>query len=574
MQGLRVLTRSGAAPTAEEITAAHVVANTHKEMTFGTINQTEQASGVEVEYHAHKNTAFVSGGGSDYIGISLGDPLPYYAAPATMEIEIFSGQVGNSPPNTGFPTLAIHTRVYSDGTSWDGQGSVSKTSTYATVGSSGDITTSYSNFPIVSGFAVGSIFNGAVDSSYVGPPAFANGSSVDHIIQGQPVGNSFNVTYTPDAYFQQLLNSTPDILAYPWETTSEAAARRLALNQKHSGEVIRQMSSGAFSLPGNWDYNIKRQAPRSTRTYRPILMSVTYQDAVISDTSIGLTQAGTKITRRSVSMSYTSGPTVSLNGTLTQTVTLHTRIQGNPNGGAYTLSRVDTYDNWYAPGSIAPVESLLPHQFLQDSSLYGLGLFWSGAYQAVGGYHKDSTFGVPQSGLTAWEFSPTLPAYFNTLAGTAPEIILQYRRDVSIQYDREDIGLGSVLWNDSAMSPGMVVTLIPFGPVKEGVSLGMFADYNDYFGASQLELFGSAEYRYDYASGALIFRRWLSHPLIVDLPPGVAWSNASYKMLIKYSGLRWPDVVEAAKKKDKQRAEGGGDRFMNAVLDALKVPLI
>lgn len=62
MQGLRIFTRSGAAPTAEEIDAAHIVANTHKEMRFGTINQTEQTNGVEVEYHAHKNMAFVSGG--------------------------------------------------------------------------------------------------------------------------------------------------------------------------------------------------------------------------------------------------------------------------------------------------------------------------------------------------------------------------------------------------------------------------------------------------------------------------------------------------------------------------------
>jgi hypothetical protein len=62
MQGLRIFSRSGAAPTSEEIEAAHRIASTHKEMRFGVITAEDAVHGVRVEYHPLKKIAFTSSG--------------------------------------------------------------------------------------------------------------------------------------------------------------------------------------------------------------------------------------------------------------------------------------------------------------------------------------------------------------------------------------------------------------------------------------------------------------------------------------------------------------------------------
>lgn len=78
MQGLRIFGANGQAPSADEIDAAHRVANTHKEMSFGTIRQTDRVSGVTVEYHAQKRLAMTSPGGDfDFIRLKLTNPIPY-----------------------------------------------------------------------------------------------------------------------------------------------------------------------------------------------------------------------------------------------------------------------------------------------------------------------------------------------------------------------------------------------------------------------------------------------------------------------------------------------------------------
>lgn len=60
MQGLRIFSALGGAPSADEIDAAHRVAATHKEMGHGVIRQTDAKTGVTVEYHAFKRVAMTS----------------------------------------------------------------------------------------------------------------------------------------------------------------------------------------------------------------------------------------------------------------------------------------------------------------------------------------------------------------------------------------------------------------------------------------------------------------------------------------------------------------------------------
>lgn len=62
MQGLRIFSRSGEALSSEEISAAHKIANTHKEMRFGVITAEDPISGVKVEFHPLKRFAFTQPG--------------------------------------------------------------------------------------------------------------------------------------------------------------------------------------------------------------------------------------------------------------------------------------------------------------------------------------------------------------------------------------------------------------------------------------------------------------------------------------------------------------------------------
>jgi hypothetical protein len=66
MQGLRIFSRSGEALTSEEISAAHKISNTHKEMRFGVITAEDPVSGVKVEFHPLKRMAFTQPGRLSY----------------------------------------------------------------------------------------------------------------------------------------------------------------------------------------------------------------------------------------------------------------------------------------------------------------------------------------------------------------------------------------------------------------------------------------------------------------------------------------------------------------------------
>jgi len=63
-----VISVTGGVPSEEERESAYRVAAQHREMKFGTIRQVDELTGVEVEYHPHKNIAFVKGDISMYFG--------------------------------------------------------------------------------------------------------------------------------------------------------------------------------------------------------------------------------------------------------------------------------------------------------------------------------------------------------------------------------------------------------------------------------------------------------------------------------------------------------------------------
>jgi len=617
MQGLRVLTRSGASPTAEEIASAHIVANTHKEMKFGAILATEQANGVEVEYHAHKNMAFVSGG-EDYVGVTLPNPIPYrgvviswtsYAPLSDVAPYIVyppsSGACsdvlccyhgGAADANTGgagYPYLSC----------WQSNGGgvggslASKPSPYSVwSGSYLYVYTGYGShgYADVSGGwtdlepAARAIMN-ALNAERLAKAAVLVWTSDGGMLR-ESRGAFYNVvtTWNGAGYVSATPASAALSFAVPEDCLAPAPAasnvspqkenyalwraRKLAWYRKNSEAVIAELLGAGKSLPRGWDYSIKRAAPRSNNTYRKTLMTNTVQDAVVSDTSAGLTTSGTKITQRAATLEY-GGRRETIIGQLTQTLTEH------KNNSYSFFSREDTYTNWYVPPgtanpSGASYEAKLLHAVLLDNSNYGFGLVWDGAVQALGGYHKDSTFSAPATYSPA-VYSPPPPEFKNTLAGVAPAFVRQYRKDVPVVYDKENLGLGNTAWNDSAMSAGMRVVLILFGPVKDGVSFGVFSDPADRMGATQFEVYGKAKFKYDAEDGSLSFVGWGDHHAVADIPR-VPQSEAlvpwpAYNCVVRYESLKWPDVVGAAQSKSKQRKDGGGDRFMNAVLAALKL---
>ncbi len=404
-------------------------------------------------------------------------------------------------------------------------------------------------------------------------------------------------------------------------------ARRLAWFQKNSTATLAQLAAGV--LPRGWDFWLRDSAPESANTCRPILPGVTYSDAVSAENIpnavdprfppfpnyVYLATAITTTTR-TVTYNYTPAPTMAqpnpppVSGTFVGTEVATKKTYTGLKNGPYNLFSA-TCENWYVdsgepfsgmrdaynlyasgPGAQAPAyfaltpEPALPHPILQDMvaptvppdpNAYGLGLglVWNGAdgdYYSQGMNTTDSTF-IPPYYSVADPFNGVLPPYSNTMAATVPDFVTQYRKDVKPVYK---VGAGNPEWCDSTLIDEMIVTLTPFSVVKDGVVLGMFPDPDGAQGATTLEVYGSAQFSYSYATAALTFVVWA--PLtdaegntVVSRQCQVA-NLPAYNCLVEYDGLAWPDTITASLKSRGDRANGNGDQAMAAILAALATP--
>lgn len=329
-------------------------------------------------------------------------------------------------------------------------------------------------------------------------------------------------------------------------------------------------------LPEAWEYQIKRDVDTKYNSYTPtntvgrktkreILYSeVSFSETTESDTSANLNQAGVKVTKRMVTLRYSitvndvvETRELPLTGYLTQTVTRH----NDANGDQLALSRQDVYDTWYnreATSLPSGVSSTITAPYLEDRTTSRIGVVLNGTVQ--NGYNTDSTLGIPGNPLTYALYVPPYPAAYSTITATVPEFITTWHKDAKITYLKDGVGASNAL-NDSAMYGVVEVHLTPIGAFTEE-SLGIFPDATTAQDATQVEMFGTAVYSFNWQIGAFAFKSW--QPLhdsegveatskIIDLPDATTWGSFGSNCLVTYKWVndskgvttQWPDVVAA-----------------------------
>ena len=352
-------------------------------------------------------------------------------------------------------------------------------------------------------------------------------------------------------------NGTPDGLDADWNADWQAGvtafkARRKAWFLKNSTEFIAALK-GKFQpgaagvtraelqsgkLPASWDYAIKTHCITSYKTYQPILMNASYVDAVISDTSADLTQAGTMVTKRTVTFNYVDAAGVFqqkvIDGTQIQTVSALAAAYGGGPGQQYPLT---TWDLWYELGvpeySGTRVRPEARNAFYTDRTLQYLGALWTGAEQSAP---------VQANGDSAWNglpgdaiinSDPHYPLYSNTLVGTAPDFVLNYHNTVLPKYHSETPSSthdGNTAWNNSGMYGVKSVSLRLFGPVaQDGTLLGIFPDPSDADGATSVAYYGKATFSFDWSTGTITPTSWAEQtpPTVAALPAGYSYFTYS-----------------------------------------------
>ena len=400
------------------------------------------------------------------------------------------------------------------------------------------------------------------------------------------------VASAPDPYASRVpLSSIESYMDERVAGREAAKARRAAWFKKNSDDAIQSLRDGA--LPEKWDYRLKYEAPESSNTYRPVALSVGWDDEIASDTTANMTQAGTRVHKRTVNFTYTvdvDGVPTPREATVVGTVVVELVDHKREDGSVLIRSALYTLDNYYshtwAPTFSWPqtVEQDVYHQFLKDGTEFGMGLLWNGTIQANAGlaYFPNAVgnsavptnnFLNPISGIDILysDIFPPMQYGSTKLVGTAPEFVREYHKSVKPAYKK---GAGNTDWLSSSLMPGMTVTVVPIAPVMEDAPLGIYGEPEDVAEVAEVEIYGSAVFSYNYDLGEFVFVEWKPLPgeaesaRIPTVPDGWNGHNA----LIIYGGIKWDDVKEDARAQRKALNDPNDpahDPLMKAVLDAL-----
>ncbi len=502
MQGLRIVSRDGSAVGQDEIEAAHRVVATFGGRAFGTPSATDDATGVRVEYHAHKNMAIVEPAGVDYRLVSFPSPWPgkklsvqnvfdnlgptYYLA--TVGVCVESGDV--------LATIAYDDRYEILTNGWDGSSSVQ--------------------------------FFDAI--------TYAPTRSVPFVVPADCISS----------------NGEGSIY---WGSAEESAFRANALDRRATWSEAMTRDTMAFDFTGapdlwaTWDLAVKNNQPASIKLQRvfgpsdtPLVESV-LQSVVSDDTTSSTTTAfpggpgdpyraltvRTMQLRRDVSLRFkladeagvVTEMTEVLTGWYTFVATIYTSLS---DGGPTYVSSVfysSTYVNWYTahnqgvvvesmPADSVPVLSdLCAHQGL-GSPENTPGVVWTGS----------ETFSDPGYGPVAYchahGFANPPIVSSNDITWTVPAIIAEYLRLLTIRksslagFDNRYPGRQPESFHlFTAAASVRRVDAILFGAVRSGRSLGMYwqrdwdVDPADHL-IDGVDIYGILRMRWDTARGRLV----------------------------------------------------------------------
>lgn len=422
--------------------------------------------------------------------------------------------------------------------------------------------------------------------------------------------------------------STVDALNASWRDEFRVGTARRRTRFRKNSDVTLTAAVVSGALIAKWDYYLKSSAPSSGYTYQEQKISVFLKSETVNDTTNGLINPGTKLTERVYVLSF---ETIAHIGGVAMPIVVEEEISSRleqvvirhyMGGVPMELSRKSTFTNWLVDYGesidLWPLTILrIAHQFIPDEKIsLGAGLIWNGVEQR--GYFKDSEFDIGFAGSGSDVENalriPPYPSYYNTLAGTAPDVVLDYYRENKPSYAEGYVASDRTDWLVSSLMSGMTVTLIPFGPVIKTEDVlegcGMFAHQYDVDQAVMVEIYGYAVFTYHDTDGSFTFSSWNSLKYAADddetasvelgyrvlrdtngdkiqIPdsngdmhdfrsrfinlPAATWP--AYNCIIRYGNLEWPDTIATAKASAKERAAGGGDQFMHAILRAINTPL-
>lgn len=571
-----VYSTTGSILSSEEISFAHHVAASFSMQTkpdyVRTVKRTDPVTGAIVLYSTVSNIAYVTPGGvTDYVGMLLPNPTSYrgvsigvvdlgalgglktrvYASDGSILAEVSMGPSGGGSFYPGSP-LAEGWQSATDKSPWNGSGDIWM---FADAGET---------FSVL---------------SFVVP---------DDCIYPEPIPNIYpNWLYVHENGVSVL--GTPSLeTVFPAHIEAGIAAfqdRRKRWLKANSDSFLESLKITGY-LPSAWELAVKRDVDKAYDVYPPAYTigyktsrsptySVSFRDTVISDTSELLTQEGVMVTNRTATLQYPSVvngvPTTKelvVVGSLTQTVTRHNDQLGAQIG----LSRLDVYIDWFnRDSSVLPegVASSLSSPFIEDKTGAYIGAFLNGIVQL--GYNTDSTLGLPGDPLDYSSYTPPYPAARSSVTLDVPKFVKDWHDETKLIYDASGATADTLL-NDSALHGVTEVRLTPVGLIADGAGVAAAGEAVGIFpnttgpveDGTRVEIYGTAVYGFDWAVGALTFKRW--EPLTangvevvskaVDLPTEKKWSDSPLNCVVTYKNLHWPDVVSAIGDRDKDMESG------------------
>ena len=614
-----VISKNGGAPTVEEIQAAIRVTSTRSAHKVGVYIVTDEMSGVIVEYHPFKNTCYTTPTGTDYVGVSMPNPDKYTGGP----VMLISYTSNNAPVLN--QVFTQEWKAYDS----KGNFIVSGSGSYAQNNLSPQVWSNWCTYGNMFGGGYGwtprlgaGAATGQRGPNDTGAWLLLSGTHIaDDAHTGYEWSNyDFLQPITPSKESLMDQDESLGLVQKGYGPTLETVAQMMirfsATLKKSSDSHISKLKTG--TLPDGWNNKIKGSSLASHAFYSSPITVTHKIDEMVSDSTDFLQYPGTIVFRRARTYSYdiiVDGKTVTKTWTAdgTRTITV-TSVNNFSNPSSSYLRIVSHFSNWvsdesdendtlgytksvsrlynsdtggYALSTIMPIGNLTYYQYISDVAVIKNdyvhnshkstetrrahpGIVWNGVVQ-------DGDFGNGYN----------VDIYKNSLVGTLPDFFKVYRQEVykhQLVNATSNIFIGntvtktpSSIFDDVSLFGVTTIELSPVGLIADGAgyaatgtSLGIFPVREDGIeggteDGTQVELYGTAVYNFDWQTGELTFKKW--KPLldkdgnevqskIVDLPAGVVWSEDSINCVVTYNGLHWPDVRAYIKERDKDWKSG------------------